>query len=406
MMKQIDGSITAVPGIRASGVEANIKTTDKKEVALIVADKPAVAAGVFTINRAKAAPVYVCQEHLGDGMAQAIIVNSGNANACTGEAGLADAHKMTEIAAVELEIDPKLVLVASTGVIGKRLPMDKVEPAIKLAATSLNYEGGHDAALAIMTTDLVHKEIAIEIEVAGSPVRIGGITKGSGMIRPHMATMLAFITTDVNITPALLQTALRSSVNKSFNMITVDGDMSTNDSAIILATGTANNPKITEQDSASNGSSYQEFLAGLDYVTLDLAKMIALVGEGATKLVKVVVKNAKNFSDAEKAARAVAESSLVKTMIFGQDANWGRIVCSLGYSGADFDARKVDVWLEDVQLVKAGMDANFDEKAAEEAFKTDELSIIADLHAGDAEATVWTCDFSYDYVKINVGYRS
>jgi len=399
-MKQIDGSITAVPGIRASGVEAGIKIKGKKEVALIVADQPAAAAGVFTINRAKAAPVYLSQEHIRDGIAQAIVVNSGNANACTGEVGLADARKMAEIAAAELGIDPELVLVASTGTIGKRLPMDKIEAAIKLSATSLSYEGGHDVALAIMTTDLVHKEIAIEIEATGYPVKIGGITKGSGMIRPHMATMLAFITTDVDITPELLQTALRSSVNKSFNMMTVDGDMSTNDSAIVLATGAANNPKITQQNSA-----YQEFSAGLDYVALELAKMIARDGEGATKLVKVVVKNAKNFSDAEKAARAVAESNLVKTMIFGQDANWGRIVCSLGYSGAEFDARKVDVWLEDVQLVKAGMDANFDEKAAKEAFKGDELSIIADLHAGDAEATVWTCDFSYDYVKINVGYR-
>jgi len=400
-MKKITGSITAVPGIRASGVEAGIKVEGKKEVVLIVADKPVAAAGVFTINRAKAAPVYVCQEHLRDGIAQAIVVNSGNANACTGEGGFADARRMAEITAAELGIAQKLVLVASTGTIGKRLPMEKIEKAIKLATTSLSYEGGHDAALAIMTTDLVHKEIAVEIEVAGCTVKIGGITKGSGMIRPHMATMLAFITTDADITPELLSTALRSSVNKSFNMITVDGDMSTNDSAIILATGTANNPKITEQNSA-----YQEFLAGLDYVTLELAKMIARDGEGATKLVKVVVKNAKDYSDAEKAARAVAESNLVKTMIFGQDANWGRIVCSLGYSGADFDASKVDVWLEDVQLVKSGVDANFDEEVAKDAFKNDEISIVADLHAGDAEATVWTCDFSYDYVKINVGYRS
>ena len=400
-MKQIDGSITAVSGIRASGVEAGIKVEGKKEVALIVADEPVAAAGVFTINRAKAAPVCVCQEHLQDGIAQAIVVNSGNANACTGEVGFADARRMTEVAAAELGIDPKLVLVASTGVIGKPLPMDKVEAAIKLASTSLSDEGGHDVALAIMTTDLVHKEIAVEIEVAGQPVKIGGITKGSGMIRPHMATMLAFITTDVDITSELLSAALRSSVNQSFNMMTVDGDMSTNDSAIILATGAANNPQITAPNSA-----YREFLAGLEYVTLELAKMIARDGEGATKLVKVVVKNAKDFSDAAKAARAVAESSLVKTMIFGQDANWGRIVCSLGYSGAEFDASKVDVWLAEVQLVKAGVNAKFDEETAKAAFKNDELSIVADLHAGDAEATVWTCDFSYDYVKINIGYRS
>ena len=401
-MKQIDGSITAVSGIKAAGVQAGIKTKDKKEVALIIAEKPVAAAGVFTINRSKAAPVYVCQEYLKDGIAQAIVVNSGNANACTGEGGMADAYKMAKITADELGIDEKLVLVASTGVIGKHLPMDKIETAIKLATKSLSPDGGHDAALAIMTTDLVNKEIAVEIEVAGQSVKIGGITKGSGMIRPHMATMLAFLTTDVNITSELLQTALRNSVDKSFNMMTVDGDMSTNDTALILATGAAaGNPKITSMDSA-----YHQFCAGLDYVTLELAKMIARDGEGATKLVKVVVKGAKNFEDAQKAARAIAESNLVKTAIFGMDANWGRIVCALGYSGAEFELSNVDVWMNDLQLVKSGMDAGFSEEKAMEIFKLDELSIISDLHAGDAEATIWTCDFSYDYVKINAAYRT
>ena len=401
-MKQIDGSITAVSGIKAAGVQAGIKTKDKKEVALIIAEKPVAAAGVFTINRSKAAPVYVCQEYLKDGIAQAIVVNSGNANACTGEGGMADAYKMAKITADELGIDEKLVLVASTGVIGKHLPMDKIETAIKLATKSLSPDGGHDAALAIMTTDLVNKEIAVEIEVAGQSVKIGGITKGSGMIRPHMATMLAFLTTDVNITSELLQTALRNSVDKSFNMMTVDGDMSTNDTALILATGAAaGNPKITSMDSA-----YHQFCAGLDYVTLELAKMIARDGEGATKLVKVVVKGAKNFEDAQKAARAIAESNLVKTAIFGMDANWGRIVCALGYSGAEFELSNVDVWMNDLQLVKSGMDAGFSEEKAKEIFKLDELSIISDLHAGDAEATIWTCDFSYDYVKINAAYRT
>ena len=410
-MKQIDGSITAVSGVKAAGVQAGIKSKDKREVALIIAENPVAAAGVFTINRSKAAPVYVCQEHLKDGMSQAIVVNSGNANACTGEGGMADAYKMAKITADELGIDEKLVLVASTGVIGKRLPMDKIEAAIKLAAKSLNPNGGHDAALAIMTTDLVPKEIAVEIEVAGHPVKIGGITKGSGMIRPHMATMLAFLTTDVNITSELLQTALRNSVDKSFNMMTVDGDMSTNDTALILATGTAGNPQITTMDSANSNarlrlSAYHQFCAGLDYVTLELAKMIARDGEGATKLIKVVVKGAQNFEDAQKAARAVAESNLVKTAIFGMDANWGRIVCALGYSGAEFELSNVDVWMNDLQLVKSGMDAGFSEEKAKEVFKLDELSIISDLHAGDAEATIWTCDFSYDYVKINAAYRT
>jgi len=410
-MKQIDGSVTAVPGIKASGVQAGIKIKDKKEVALIVAEKPVAAAGVFTINRAKAAPIYVCQEHLKDGIAQAIVANSGNANACTGEGGMVDAYNMAKITADELGIDEKLVLVASTGVIGKRLPMDKIEAAIKLAAKSLSSDGGHDAALAIMTTDLAPKEIAVEIEVASSPfgkggqgefpVKIGGVAKGSGMIRPHLATMLAFLTTDVNIAPELLQTALRDAVDKSFNMMTVDGDMSTNDTVLILATGMAGNPKITAKNSA-----YHQFCAGLDYVTLELAKMIAKDGEGATKLIKVVVKGAKNFEDAEKAARAVAESNLVKTAIFGMDANWGRIVCALGYSGAEFELSDVDVWMNDLQLVKAGVDAGFSEERAKEIFKLDELSIISDLHAGDAEATIWTCDFSCDYVKINAAYRT
>ncbi|MFQ6042851.1 MAG: bifunctional glutamate N-acetyltransferase/amino-acid acetyltransferase ArgJ [Candidatus Poribacteria bacterium] len=409
-MKQTNGSITAVPGVKSAGVQAGIKIKGKKEVALIVAEEPVAAAGVFTINRAKAAPIYVCQEHLKDGVAQAIVVNSGNANACTGEGGMTDAYKMAKITADELSIDEKLVLVASTGVIGKRLPMDKIEAAIKLAAKSLSPDGGHDAALAIMTTDLAPKEIAVEIEVASPfgkegqgrfPVRIGGIAKGSGMIRPHMATMLTFLTTDVNIAPELLQTALRNAVDKSFNMMTVDGDMSTNDTALILATGMAGNPKITAMNSA-----YHQFCAGLDYVTLELAKMIAKDGEGATKLIKVVVKGAKNFEDAEKAARAVAESNLVKTAIFGMDANWGRIVCALGYSGAEFELSDVDVWMNDLQLVKAGVDAGFSEERAKEIFKLDELSIISDLHAGDAEATIWTCDFSYDYVKINAAYRT
>ncbi len=401
-MKQISGGIAAVPGIRASGVHGGLKPDNQKDVALIVADAPAVAAGVFTRNRVCAATVLLSRQHLNNQVAQAIVVNSGNANACTGEQGLDNARKMAALVGEQLNVEPENVLVSSTGVIGVQLPMDAIGKGIQRAADTLSDDGGHDAAQAIMTTDTVPKEVAVEVEVGGHTVRIGGMTKGAGMIAPNMATMLAFLATDVNIAGAPLQEALRKSVDKSFNRVTVDTDTSTNDTVQILATGSGHNPEITE---ASVGD-FDAFYGGLEFVCIELAKKIARDGEGATKMIEVVVKNARDENEAESAAQAVAESPLVKTAVFGRDANWGRIMMAVGKSEARFDPYQVDVWLGDYQLVKNGMDSGFDEEKATQLFSEDTVTITANLNAGNAEATMWTCDYSYDYIKINADYRT
>ena len=401
-MKQIDGGITAVTGVRAAGVHAGIKAIDAKDVALIVTDAPATAAGVFTKNSVTAAPVLVCREHLSGGRAQAVIVNSGNANACTGELGMANARRMAAAAAEQLGIDADLVLVSSTGVIGKQLPMDKIENGIQTAASALSTEGGSDAAEAIMTTDTHPKSVAVEVEIDGVPVRIGGIAKGSGMIAPNMATMLSYLTTDARINAETLQTAFNRVVDDTYNLLTIDTDRSTNDTVLILATGQAGNASIVEAD----GKNYKAFCEGLQCVCTELVKMLARDGEGATKLVEVVVKSAKNRDDAEKAARAVAESPLVKTAVFANDANWGRIMMAIGKSGAEFDPYQVDVWLADYRLVKDGMDAGYDEDKATALFAQDPVRITIDLRAGDTEITMWTCDYSYDYIRINADYRT
>ena len=401
-MKQIDGGITAVSGVRAAGVHAGIKTTKIKDIALIVTDTPATAAGVFTKNSVTAAPVIVCREHLKAGQAQAIIINSGNANACTGEVGMANARRMAAATAEQLGIDANLVLVSSTGVIGQQLPMDKIENGIQTAASALSTEGGADAAEAIMTTDTHPKSVAVEIEIDGAPVRIGGIAKGSGMIAPNMATMLSYLTTDAKTSAEVLQAALNRVVDDTYNLLTVDTDRSTNDTVLILATGDADHTEIAETD----GKDYEAFCEGLLFVCTELVKMLARDGEGATKLVEVVVKRAKNRDDAEKAARAVAESPLVKTAIFANDANWGRIMMAIGKSGAEFDPYQVDVYLADYQLVKNGMDAGYDEDKATALFAQDPVRITIDLRAGDVAVTMWTCDYSYDYIRINADYRT
>lgn len=401
-MKRIDGGITAVAGIRAAGLHAGIKTADAKDVALIVTEAPATAAGVFTKNSVTAAPVLVCREHLSDGCAQAVIVNSGNANACTGEVGMANARRMATATAEQLGIDANLVLVSSTGVIGQQLPMDKIEHGIQAAASALSNEGGADAAEAIMTTDTHPKSVAVEIEVGDTPVRIGGIAKGSGMIAPNMATMLSYLTTDACINAETLQIALNRVVDDTYNLLTVDTDRSTNDTVLILATGHAENAEIVIAD----GKDYEAFCEGLLFVCTELVKMLARDGEGATKLVEVVVKHAKNRDDAEKAARAVAESPLVKTAVFANDANWGRIMMAIGKSGAEFDPYQVDVYLADYRLVKNGMDAGYDEDKATALFAQDPVRITIDLRAGDTEITMWTCDYSYDYIRINADYRT
>ncbi len=401
-MKQIDGGITAVDGIRAAGLHAGIKAAGAKDVALIVTDAPAIAAGVFTKNSVTAAPVLVCRDHLSDGRAQAVIVNSGNANACTGEVGMANARRMADATAEQLGIDANLVLVSSTGVIGQQLPMDKIESGIQAAASALNTEGDADAAEAIMTTDTHPKSVAVEIEIDGTSVRIGGIAKGSGMIAPNMATMLSYLTTDARIDAETLQAALNHVVDDTYNLLTIDTDRSTNDTVLIFATGHADNTEIV----AADGKNYDAFCEGLQFVCTELVKMLARDGEGATKLVEVIVKHAKNRDDAEKAARAVAESPLVKTAIFANDANWGRIMMAIGKSGAEFDPYQVDVWLADYRLVKNGMDAGYDEDKATTLFSQDPVRITIDLRAGDREITMWTCDYSYDYIRINADYRT
>ncbi len=402
-MKQIEGGITSVAGVKASGIHAGIKKTETKDLAVIGTDAPAHAAGVFTKNSVTAAPVVVCREHLSVPTAQAIVVNSGNANACTGDTGMKNAYRMAELTAEQLGIDADLVLVSSTGVIGQQLPMDKIENGIQIAVNALNKDdGGTDAAEAIMTTDTFPKSIAVEFEIDGKAVRIGGIAKGSGMVAPNMATMLSFLTTDVKINSQTLQSALTHVVDNTYNLLTVDTDRSTNDTVLILATGNAENTEIVE----TKGKSYDLFYDALLFVCTELVKMLARDGEGATKLVEVIVKGAKNREDAEKAARAVAESPLVKTAVFANDANWGRIMMAIGKSGAEFDPYQVDVRLGDYLLVKNGMDSGYDEDKATQLFDNDTVQININLRAGEAEITMWTCDYSYDYIRINADYRT
>ena len=315
---------------------------------------------------------------------------------------MANARRMAAATAEHLGIDANLVLVSSTGVIGQQLPMDTIESGIQAAASALSSEGGADAAEAIMTTDTHPKSVAVEIEVGDTPVRIGGIAKGSGMIAPNMATMLSYLTTDARINAEVLQAALNRVVDDTYNLLTVDTDRSTNDTVLILATGHAENAEIV----TAEGKDYETFCEGLLFVCTELVKMLARDGEGATKLVEVIVKHAKNRDDAEKAARAVAESPLVKTAVFANDANWGRMMMAIGKSGAEFDPYQVDVWLADYRLVKNGMDAGYDEDQATALFAQDPVRITIDLRAGDTEITMWTCDYSYDYIRINADYRT
>jgi len=403
MRKRVVGSICAPLGFVASGVPADIngKGNNKKDVALIVSKIPAIASGVFTKNRVKAAPLLLTQDILGKGVLQAIVVNSRNANACTGEQGMKDALAMSSFAASCLGIDETKVAVASTGVIGMLLPMDRVTKGIKAAAEALNTQGNHDAALAIMTTDTFSKEIAIQISLGGTLVTIGGIAKGSGMVHPNMATILGFITTDAKISHEALQAALKKGNEKSFNMISVDGDTSTNDMLLIMANGAAGNAEIQ-----IGSSFFEEFSSALDEVLIYLAKEIARDGEGATKLLEVCVQGAPSEEDARVAARAVCTSLLVKTALFGRDANWGRILCALGYSGAHFDPNKVNLHIGTVQVMQEGTPLAFDEEAALDILSQNEVVIHADLQSGESTATSWGCDLSYDYIKINGAYRT
>lgn len=401
-----DKSLTDVPGFQAVGIHCGIKKNGNKDLCVIYSQRPAVAAAAFTTNIVKAAPLLVNMEHLEiSDTIQAIVVNSGNANACTGAQGLEDAYKMAETTAACLNLSPNQVLVASTGIIGVPMPMHVVIPGIKAACSLIPDGSGASAAEAIMTTDSFSKQITVETMIDNKPVFISGIAKGSGMIHPNMATMLAFIVTNANISKTLLTKALKDSVSNSYNMISVDGDTSTNDMVITLANGMAGHPLIDAMN-----KDYAKFKEALDFVNQTLAKMIAKDGEGATKLIEVSLCNAKTEKDAKICAKSVISSNLVKSAFFGSDANWGRIMCSLGYSGGDFSPDKVDIFFKNdkgtIQLVKDGTGIPFSEEKAKEILDQDYVNIVIDLKDGEYEATAWGCDLSYDYVKINGSYRT
>ena len=406
--KKSQSGVTLATGFQACGIAADIKGVNdgKKDLALLYSAYPAVCAGVYTQNKYAAAPVKWCKKVTDGGKAQAVVINSGNANACTGEKGDQDAKKTAETFAGLMEIPATQVLVASTGVIGVELPMAKIEIGIEEAAACLSPEGGKDAALAIMTTDTFSKESGVEFALGDKKVRVGGMAKGSGMIHPNMATMLGFVASDIAISAGLLQKALTAAADKSFNMITVDGDTSTNDSLLVLANGAAGNDMIEDE----NDPGYQVFLEALTEVCTDLAKMMAKDGEGATKFLEVKVVNAGSEADARKAARAVAGSNLVKAAFFGEDANWGRIICAVGYSGAEFIPDRVEMLIRSAggeeTMMKAGAGLKFDEDNTLKVLQEKDIQIVIDFHEGNNEATAWGCDLTYDYVKINGDYRT
>jgi glutamate N-acetyltransferase/amino-acid N-acetyltransferase len=401
VIKRIEGGVTAAEGFLAGGLACGIKKNQKPDLAVVFSEFPAVAAGIFTTNQVQAAPVLLSKEHLKNGEARAIIANSGNANACNGPEGERAALEMAEAAAAYLNIPTDAVLVASTGVIGVVLPVEKIKTAFHSKPAFLSSSGSPEAAQAIMTTDTFMKEAAVEVELGGVKVKIGGIAKGSGMIHPNMATLLGFITTDVAIDQKLLRRALGLAGERTFNRISVDGDTSTNDTLFILANGKAGNPEITGES-----ADFQIFSAGLEQVCLELAKMLARDGEGATKFVEIKVTGAVTEADAVRIGKSIATSSLVKTALFGEDANWGRILAAAGYSGVSFQPEKVHIYLGDLPVCAGGTGLVFDEAAAKEILTRKDLLITVDMGCGAAEASVWTCDLSYDYVKINGSYRT
>ncbi|MDY3874417.1 MAG: bifunctional glutamate N-acetyltransferase/amino-acid acetyltransferase ArgJ [Megamonas funiformis] len=401
MIKKDTQGVTFAKGFTAAGVKAGIKKSGNLDVAVIYTKTQAVVAGTFTQNKVAAAPVYVSKEVVATGTAHAIVANAGCANACTGQQGLDDAHKMAQIAADELGVNADDVIVGSTGVIGVNLPMDKLEAGIKDAVANLSIDGSDNAGRAIITTDTHSKSVTCEFELSGKTVRMGAIAKGSGMIRPNMATMLCYITTDIAIDQALLQKAVSGCVEKSFNMISVDGDMSTNDMVIVLANGEANNAKITEEN-----ADYQIFFDKLMMLCTELAKQIAADGEGASKFLTINVKGAKSFADAKTVGMAIANSPLVKTAFFGEDPNWGRVICAVGYSGADMVPEKTVVKFGGITIFANGTGATYDEKALAHVMKEKDIVIDIELNMGQEDATVWSCDLSYEYVKINGEYHT
>ena len=396
----VEGGVTFPAGFSAGAVYAGVKTPGpgKLDLAILASDRPAVTAGIFTTNAFCAAPVVVTRERVAARRARAVIVNAGNANACTGEQGLADAREMTALAAAKIDGRPDEVLVASTGVIGVPLPMDLIRHGAE--AIEFTPDGGSRFAQAIITTDTRTKEAAAEVDIGGHTVRIGGAAKGAGMIHPNMATLLVFVATDAAVEPAFLQDALRRAGADSFNMITVDGDTSTNDTLVVLANGAAGNPVL------SGGEDGEKFVASLSYVCGEMAKAVVSDGEGATHLIRVDVRGAASDEDARAAARSVVRSPLVKAAVYGNDPNWGRVLCAVGYSGAQVDPNKVDLFVGDVQLVKDGSPVAGSRDAAGDVMRQDEVVFVADLHVGAAAATAWGCDLTEAYVVENSAYTT
>ncbi len=404
--KFIDGTVTSPKGFTAQGVCASIKpsNTAKRDLAMIYCEKPCTAAAVFTKNLVKSSTIEVTQKHLANGIAQAVIANSGNANTCNAD-GVEVAEKMCEIAADTLGVNSDDVIVASTGVIGQPLPIERVEYGAKLLKGKLSKDGGTNAAEAIMTTDTVKKEMAMEMTLGGKKVIVGGIAKGSGMIHINMGTMLSFVTTDAAVSAEMLKEALKEAVEDSYNMVSVDGDTSTNDTLAIMASGLAGNEMITEKN-----DDYRVFVSGLTEAFKSLAKQLAADGEGATKLLVCTVDGAKTKKDAVSVAKSVICSSLFKAAMFGADANWGRVLCAIGYSGADVDITKVEVSFESckgkILVCKNGAGVEFSEEKAKEILLEKEIHTLVSLYDGDGCAEAYGCDLTYDYVKINGDYRT
>lgn len=401
-MKKIDGWVTTPQGFLAAGVKAGIKASGNHDVAVIYSTVPAATGAVFTQNKMCAAPVLVSRKVAAKSYTQAIVVNSGCANACTGEQGLKDAEAMQAQTAELLGVENDAVYVCSTGVIGHFMPMDKLAKGIAGAVDAMDETGGESCAMAIQTTDTFIKHAAYEFELGGKTVKIAGIAKGAGMIHPNMATMLTFLTTDAAVAPDVLKRAVKAAADKSFNMVVVDGDTSTNDSMIVLANGLAENEIIVSEEHPD----YPAFFEALLACAQDLAKMIARDGEGATKFLEVNVAGAATWAEAKTAAMAIAKSPLVKTAFFGKDPNWGRIVCAAGYSGAQMEPDKVNLEIGGVRLVENGMNCNVPLESLKDIMEQHDISMKIDLGAGKEEATVWTCDFSYEYVKINGEYHT
>jgi glutamate N-acetyltransferase/amino-acid N-acetyltransferase len=399
--------VALVPGYRASGVACGLKPDGALDLALVAADVPCVAAAVFTTNCIQAAPVLYDRDLLRAGRpAQAVIINSGCANACTGKRGLQDVEQMAALASRALHIAEGATFVMSTGVIGQHLPMEKIGVGIAEACRTLSTDGGHAAARAIMTTDTCPKEAAAQAAIGDRQISIAGMCKGAGMLHPNMATMLGLLVTDIAISPSALQVALEQAVEQTFNMVTVDGDTSTNDTVVLLANGYAGNPVVTGPDSPG----FRAFLDGLVDVSTTLAQGLVRDGEGASKFVTVQVTGASDFASAKQVAQSIATSSLVKTAVYGEDANWGRVLCAAGYSGVEIDPLRLSLWMKNdidvLHLVKDGEPFEIDEPRAAQILAQDEVTFQLDLGQGDAKATVWTCDLTHAYVDINAHYRT